>query len=350
MKKILILTTLFLSMSFFSLAQSNHPKIVATASMIADMAQNIVGDKFEITTIVPIGKDPHTYEPTPSDATKVANAKVVLKNSLTFEGWLEKLIDNSGTKAKVITVTNGVDVIESLTYANSADPHAWMSAENGVMYAENIKNAIVEFDSDNKDYYESNYTAYAKKLRALDQYIKTQIATIPESQRILITSHDAFQYFGRRYGVRLESILGTSTDAQAQTSDIVRLNKVIQKNNVPAVFIESTVNPKMLQELANSNDITIGGSLYADSIGDKDSDAPTYYDMMKYNTDVIVKALSRKVGDANDSSHEVEQASSKNNLLLYGILGLLFLGGFFFVYRNMNQYFFVFKCSRYSSN
>ena len=320
--------------------------------MIADMAQNIVGDKFEVRTIVPIGKDPHTYEPTPRDATIVSRAEVVLKNSLTFEGWLEKLIDNSGTKAKVVTVTDGVDVIESLTYANSADPHAWMSAVNGITYAENIKNAMVAYDPANKDYYESNFATYSKKLKDLDNYIKSQVATIPEDQRILITSHDAFQYFGRRYGIRLESILGTSTDAQAQTSDIVRLNKVIKQNNVPAVFIESTVNPKMLQQLANSNDITIGGSLYSDSIGDKDSDASTYYDMLKFNTDVIVKALSRKPGDAHDGhghdhhhhgsdnenhNHEEVEVSSGNNFLMYGILGLLFIGGFFFVYRNMNK-------------
>ena len=348
MKKILLLTTLFLLSSYFSFGQTKHPKIVATASMIADMAQNIAGDKFEVATIVPIGKDPHTYEPTPSDATMVAHAKVVLKNSLTFEGWLEKLIDNSGTKANVTTVTNGVDVIESLTYANSADPHAWMSAKNGIIYVKNIKNALVEFDPTNKDYYENNYSAYVKKLKSLDEYIKTQVATIPKDQRILITSHDAFQYFGRRYGIRLESILGTSTDAQAQTSDIVRLNKVIKENNVPAVFIESTVNPKMLQQLANSNNITIGGSLYSDSIGDKDSDASTYYDMLKFNTDMIVNALTREPGhahdhghphegDGHDHHHEEVEASSNNNFLMYGILGVLFIGGFFFVYRNMNN-------------
>ena len=339
MKKIFLLTTFLLSYTF-SFAQDKHPKIVATASMIADMAQNIAGTQFEVVTIVPIGKDPHTYEPTPSDATLVANAKVVLKNSLTFEGWLEKLIDNSGTKAKVITVTDSVEVIESLTYANSADPHAWMSAKNGAIYSKNIKNALVELDPANKDYYEKNYITYARKLGALDKYISDKVATIPKDQRILITSHDAFQYFGRRYGIRLESIIGTSTEAQAQTSDIVRLNKVIKENNVPAVFIESTVNPKMLQELASSNDITIGGSLYSDSIGDKDSDAPTYFDMLKYNTDVIVGALSRTPGSTpkdNDTNQTEGEASSNNNLLMYGILGLLFLGGFFFVYRNMNK-------------
>lgn len=313
------------------LSAAENPKIVATASMISDIAQNIVGDKFEVTTIVPIGKDPHKYEPTPGDATMVANADVILKNDLTFEGWLLKLIENSGTKANVVKVTERVNVIESLTYANSADPHAWMDAENGILYAENIKKAMSTYDPANKDYYEKNFLAYREKLEGLDSYIKEEISKIPEQQRILITSHDAFQYYGRKYGIRLESILGTSTDAQAQSADIVKLDKIIKDSKVPAVFIESTVNPKMLQELANSNDITIGGSLYSDSIGSKDSDAPTYYDMLKYNTDVIVKALSRKV------EAKVEAATSKsNNGLLYGILGVLFLGAFFFVYKKMS--------------
>jgi len=333
MKKIKILIFLFvITLLPMLLNATEKPKLLATASMISDIAQNIVGDKFEVTTIVPIGKDPHTYEPTPGDATMVAYADVIFKNDLTFEGWLLKLITNSGTKANVVKVTEGVDVIESLTYANSADPHAWMNASNGIIYAENIKNAMVKYDAANKDFYEKNFEAYRKKLQDLDQYIQEQIQTIPEQQRILITSHDAFQYYGRKYGIRLESILGTSTDAQAQTSDYTKVDKVIRESGVPAVFIESTVNPKMLQQLAESNDITIGGSLFSDSIGNKDSDAPSYLAMLKYNTDVIVKALSRKVQEK-----VAEAPEGKNNILLYGILGVLFIGAFFFVYRSMNQ-------------
>ena len=333
MKKIKILIFLFvITLLPMLLNATEKPKLLATASMISDIAQNIVGDKFEVTTIVPIGKDPHTYEPTPGDATMVAYADVIFKNDLTFEGWLLKLITNSGTKANVVKVTEGVDVIESLTYANSADPHAWMNASNGIIYAENIKNAMVKYDAANKDFYEKNFEAYRKKLQDLDQYIQEQIQTIPKQQRILITSHDAFQYYGRKYGIRLESILGTSTDAQAQTSDYTKVDKVIRESGVPAVFIESTVNPKMLQQLAESNDITIGGSLFSDSIGNKDSDAPSYLAMLKYNTDVIVKALSRKVQEK-----VAEAPEGKNNILLYGILGVLFIGAFFFVYRSMNQ-------------
>ena len=329
MKKINVLV-FFFTMPLLSFA-TEKPKIVATASMISDMAQNIVGDKFDVTTIVPIGKDPHTYEPTPSDVTMVANADVIFKNDLTFEGWLLKLIDNSGTKANVVKVTERVEVIESLTYANSADPHAWMNALNGIIYAENIKNAMVEYDPENKDFYENNFKSYKTKLEDLDKYIQEKIQTIPEQQRILITSHDAFQYYGRKYGIRLESILGTSTDAQAQAGDMVRLDKVIKNNSVPAVFIESTVNPKMLQGLAEENDIVIGGSLFSDSIGDKDSDAPTYIDMLKYNTDVIVNALSREV-----ETKAAESPEGGNNILLYGILGVLFIGAFFFVYKSMS--------------
>lgn len=333
MKKFLILITIcIISLVPTLLSATEKPKLVATASMISDIVQNIVGDKFEVTTIVPIGKDPHTYEPTPGDATTVAYADVIFKNDLTFEGWLLKLIENSGTKANVVKVTEGVEVIESLTYSNSADPHAWMNASNGIIYAENITKAMVEYDVVNKDFYEKNFEAYRKKLQELDQYIQEQIKTIPEQQRILITSHDAFQYYGRKYGIRLESILGTSTDAQAQTSDYTKVDEVIRESGVPAVFIESTVNPKMLQQLASSNDITIGGSLYSDSIGNKDSDAPSYLAMLKYNTDVIVKALSRKVG-----TKVAEAPEGKNNLLMYGILGVLFIGAFAFVYRSMNQ-------------
>jgi len=331
MQKFLILVAIFVNPLLVSAKEK--PKLVATASMISDIAQNIVGDKFEVATIVPIGKDPHTYEPTPGDATMVAYADVIFKNDLTFEGWLLKLITNSGTKADVVKVTEGVSIIKSLTYANSADPHAWMNASNGIIYAENIKNAMVKYDATNKDFYENNFKVYQEKLQKMDQYIQDQILTIPEQQRILITSHDAFQYYGRKYGIRLESILGTSTDAQAQTSDYTKVDKVIRESGVPAVFIETTVNPKMLQQLAESNDITIGGSLFSDSIGSKDSAAPNYLTMLKYNTDVIVKALSRKV----ESTIPITTVEGENNMLLYGILGVLFIGAFFFVYRSMNQ-------------
>jgi len=332
MKKYFSLLTLII----LSISLNAQLKVVATASMIADMAENIAGNDIEVSCIVPIGGDPHLYEPTPSDAKMVADADLILKNGLTFEGWLDELIANSGTKAKVITLTEGINVIESSTYANSADPHAWMDAANALFYIEHIKAAFTELNPSNKEVYEFNHGVYSGQIKELDEYIVSQVKTIPELQRILITSHDAFQYYGRKYGIRLEAILGTSTDAEAQVSDIIRLNKVIKANKVPAVFIESTINPKMLNELAASNDIEIGGELYADSLGDKESEASNYIDMLKHNTDVIVRALKRemKTTDTKDGHNHGDEESS--NLFVWGILGALLIGGFLFVLRKMN--------------
>lgn len=320
MFKFIVVSSLFILTSISSSAQEQK-KVLATASMISDMAQQIAGDKLSIDCIVPIGGDPHLYDPVPSDARKAAQADLILKNGLTFEGWLQELIDNSGTKATQILVTEGVKPIESLAYANSADPHAWMNVANGIIYTKNIYNAIVALDPDNESYYTKNYNAYKAKLEYLDQYITDRIQSIPAKNRVLITSHDAFQYYGRKYGIQLEAILGTSTDAEEQTSDIIRVNKVIRERSVPAVFIESTVNPKLLTQIASDNDIIIGGSLYADSIGDKDSPAPNYYDMLKYNTETIVAALSTETG-IRDKKNE----DGKTNVLWFGVAGLIGIG------------------------
>lgn len=320
MKKSILLIS-FLSFSFQLIGQ--QLKIVASASMISDIANNVIGDLHDIEMIVPIGGDPHLHEPTPSNARQVASADLILINGLTFEGWITELIDNSGTEGRVITVTDGVNVLSSETYQNSADPHAWMDAANGIIYAENIKSAISKLDPDNATTYSSNFENYKAKLNALDQEILQSIKTIPSNQRVLITSHDAFQYYGRKYGIRLEAIMGISTEAEAQTADIIRVNKVIRENNVPALFIESTINPKLIQQLASDNDVSIGGSLFADSLGDKKTEASTYIDMLRYNTKTIVEALrkERKAG-----SHQTSESKKSSNLILYlGLIGLLFL-------------------------
>ncbi len=325
----------FLILFFFAdtplLAQDEKPLVVSTASIFADMAQLIGGDEVRIESVVPIGGDPHTYEPTPSDAQLIASADLILKNGLTFEGWLSELIENSGTKADVKLITEGITPIGSQTYANSSDPHAWMDASNGLKYIENVKDALVKLRPELKEQFEFNYGVYRQQIEDMDTYIQTEINKIPAAQRVLITSHDAFQYYGRRYGVRLESVLGTSTDAQVQTSDMKRLVQVIKETGVPAVFVESTINPKLLEQLAEDNGVSIGGQLYSDSIGDKDSPAPSYLDMLKHNTNTIVKALSAEK-KAVVTEHQEEDST---NWLLWGVLALLLIGGFVVVARQM---------------
>ena len=309
-------------------------EVVASASIFADMAREIGGDAVRVRSIVPIGGDPHLHEPTPADAILVNEADLILRNALTFEGWLNELIENSGTAAEVVTITEGVRPIESLEYENATDPHAWMDASLGLIYLRNIKNALVRLDPDNRAMYETNYEVYRRQIRELDDYIKGAIRQIPENNRVLITSHDAFQYYGRRYGLALEAVLGVSTDAEVQTSDVARLTRVLRERGVPALFIESTINPKLLQQLAADAGVCIGGQLYADSLGDAESPAPTYYDMLKHNTDALVEALTNTSGTCDEVVPTVDRWT---NLILYGVLALLLVGGFVYVALNITE-------------
>jgi ABC-type Zn uptake system ZnuABC Zn-binding protein ZnuA len=317
--------------SFSAQAQlaGRRPLVVATASIFADMAAVISGDLVEVKTVVPIGADPHVYEPTPADVRLVAQADLILKNGLTFEGWLNELIANSGARAEVVTITEGIEPIGSDKYKNAYDPHAWMSAHNGRQYIRNIRDALARLDPANADVYDFNYRLYDQQLADLDAYIQQRINSIPPKQRVLATSHDAFRYYGRRYGLRVEAVLGTSTDAEVQTADIMRLNRVLIETQAPAVFVETTVNPKLLRQIAEDNGIAIGGSLYADSLGDPDSPAATYINMLRHNTDVIVGALL-----PNTAAPAAAPPFDAGAPWLLALMGLLMAGSFaFMVYR-----------------
>jgi ABC-type Zn uptake system ZnuABC Zn-binding protein ZnuA len=325
MKKAALAFLFLLGFKLLLLAQPTHKTVLATTSIFADMAESIAGGHLIIKTIVPVGGDPHSYMPSLADAQLVASADLILKNDLSLEAWLGQLIGSANAKAKVVTITEGIDAIYS-AHKNDSDPHAWMSAINGLIYIENIKDAFVEFDPANREVYEFNYGVYRRQLEDLDAYIAEQIKKIPEQHRTLITSHDAFEYYGLRYGLRLEP-LGISTDAEAQTSDMVRLSKVIKESGVPAIFNESTVSPKLLQQFAKDHKVDIGGKLFSDSIGDKNSDAPTYYQMLKHNTDTIVSALAT----AADDAAQKEAVKIEPWPVTWALLGLLLVVGFLFV-------------------
>lgn len=323
MNKILALCCCLLP--FWATAQL---RVVATASIFANMAENIAGGAVYIQSVVPLGGDPHTYEPTPGDMQLLRSADLILRNGLTFEGWLDQLIQNSGTQARVVTVTDGIEPIRSERYNNATDPHAWMDANLGLAYIENIKNALVQLDPINQQQYEFNYGVYRQQLEDLDLEIQALIDSIPAQSRILITSHDAFQYFGKRYGIQLEAVLGTSTDADVQTSDIARITQVIRERNVPAVFIESTINPRLLQQLARDNKVRIGGELYSDSLGGKESPASTYYDMLRHNARTISMALRQ------NSPEAAQPASDKAGVWMWvGLGGILLLGLALLIWR-----------------
>lgn len=309
------------------------PLVVASASIFADMAEVIGGDMVRVQSVVPIGGDPHIYEPTPEDVRLVARADVVLVNGLTFEGWMNELIANSGTAAETVTVTAGIRAIASEEYVNSSDPHAWMSAKNGLTYVANIRDALIRLDPENAEAYRFNANMYLGQIQDLDNYIQQQIARIPAHQRVLITSHDAFRYYGRRYGIRVEAALGTSTDAEVRTDDVARLTQIIRDTKVPAIFVESTINPKLIRQLADDNGVIIGGSLYADSLGEPAGEAGTYLKMLRFNTDAIVNGLLGQAIDLVDTQapSRVQQAT-----LLLIILGVM-AGSFVFMVVQLNK-------------
>jgi len=308
-------------------------KVVASASIFQDMAKNIGGEKIETHTIVPIGGDPHLYEPKPSDAALVKSADIIIMNGLTFEGWITKLIDNSASSAKKYTITQGVDVIQSENYENAADPHAWMNASNGLIYIANIKNALIENDPSNKDFYQKNYEKYKQEISQLHSYIQQEIQKIPEAKRMLVTSHDAFAYYGKAYGVRLNALKGISTEAETQTKDMVRVAKAIRESGVPAIFIESTINPQVIQQIARDNNVKIGGELFADSLGEEDSEGGTYLTMLRHNTDVLVKALSR----SEMTETKIDSDDTRNGWMIYLILGAIMIGALIFAVKKFNS-------------
>ena len=314
MRLLFVISTLCIVLA----VHAQKPLVVASASIFADMARNIGGDKIEVRSIVPIGGDPHRYEATPDDAALLAKADLILINGLTFEGWINEVIANSGSKAMVKLITAGIQPISSQIHSGATDPHAWMDAENGLIYIRNIRDGLIAIDPQNANFYEQQHARYSQQLAALHQYIQFRMATIPPQHRILITSHDAFSYFGRKYGLTVSAMMGVSTEADAQTSDMERVVDALEKNKVPAIFIESTINPKMLQQIAKDHGVIIGGSLYADSVGEPGTPGESYIGMLRHNADVISTALSRKLEKTTLPGQEL-------NWALYGILVLLLL-------------------------
>jgi ABC-type Zn uptake system ZnuABC Zn-binding protein ZnuA len=329
----IIIVIFFFSTVSLTAQKEDRPLVVASASIFHDMAEVVSGGLVEVRTVVPIGGDPHIYEPTPADVRLVAAADLVLVNGLTFEGWMNELIANSGTRAKTVTITEGIGTIESEEYANSSDPHAWMTAKNGQLYVENIRRALVDLDPYNKDVYNFNAQLYQQQLEDLDKEIFREVSSLPESRRILVTSHDAFRYYGRYYGVQVEAALGTSTDAEVQTEDVNRLTTIIKESGVPAIFVESTINPKLIRQLATDNDVIIGGSLYADSLADPDHPAGTYIGMLRYNTKTMVAALR---GGTEDVGIGLGPDLRQKSILLGMILAVM-LGAFLFMVNRLNR-------------
>jgi zinc/manganese transport system substrate-binding protein len=264
-------------------------KVLATFSILADFVTVVGGERVAVTSLVGHNGDTHVYSPAPADAKKIAEAKVVVTNGLGFEGWLGRLVQASGTNAKVVETATGIATLKLA--GGHPDPHAWQSVVNAKTYVINIQDALIAADPSGQPDYEANATAYLAKLEVLDLELKRMVAGIPAERRRIISAHSAFGYFQQAYGIEFVAPQGGATDSEASARDVARIITQIRQQKIPAVFLENIADPRLMERIAKESGARLGGKLYSDALTDRNGDAPSYIDMMRHNMRQIVAAL-----------------------------------------------------------
>lgn len=266
--------------------------VVASFSILGDFVRNVGGDRVDVTTLVGPHSDAHVYAPTPSDAKKVADAKLVFVNGLGFEGWLPRLVESTGKRATVIEATRGITPRHGDgADAGKLDPHAWQSVANVKVYVENIRDALGNADPAGSSIYSTNATVYLKQLDALDREIRSGVDVIPSARRQVVSTHDAFEYFADAYGITFVAPQGVSTDTEPTAKDIAAIILLVRTAHIPAVFLEKLGDPRMIGQIASETGAKVGGTLFSDSLTGPDGEAPTYILMMKHNIRELIRAL-----------------------------------------------------------
>ena len=297
--------------------------VVASFSVLSDMASRVGGERVSVTTLVGPGEDAHVFEPSPADAARVAEADVVIVNGLGFEGFIDRLIEASGTGARIVTATEGIDPLEAGGHhgehadghdddhgeaAAAAggrghgdhgdhdhgpnDPHAWHAVPNARAYVATIADGLCAADPDGCETYRANASAYTGELDALEAELAATLGAIPADRRTMIVSHDAFGYLAHAHGLAFLAPQGVSTESEASAADVARLIDQIRTDRAAAVFVENIADPRLIERIAEETDITIGGTLYSDALSPAGGPAATYVEMMRHNAATIVGAVS----------------------------------------------------------
>jgi zinc/manganese transport system substrate-binding protein len=273
-------------------------KVVATFSILGDMVRKVGGDRLDVTTLVGPNGDAHVYSPTPADGRRLAEAEIVFTNGLKFEGWIDRLVKSSGTRAVTVEAAKGVRPLKDEEgghghdHGRGDDPHAWQSIGNAKIYVANIRDALIAADPAGREAYEANAAAYLRQLDELEAEVKSLVAGIPPERRRIITSHDAFRYFEAAYGIDFVSPQGVSTDSEASAKDVARIIQQIRRERIAAVFVENVSDARLMERIATETGAKIGSRVYSDALSEPDGPAGTYIDMMRHNIRAFSAALS----------------------------------------------------------
>ncbi|BDG71052.1 metal ABC transporter solute-binding protein, Zn/Mn family [Roseomonas fluvialis] len=293
-----------------ALAQAAPMPVVASFSLLGDMTARIGGDRIALRVIAGPDVDSHGFQPRPSDVAALRDARVVVRNGLGFDGWMDRLVRSAGFRGQVATTTDGITPRSMAAHAHNhahggaerrqghsvgprtvPDPHAWQDLRLGQIYVRNIAGGLAAADPGGEALYRANAEAFAARLATLDAWVRAQVAAVPEPRRVVVTSHDAFGYFGAAYGIRFLAPQGVSTESEPSAAEVARLIRQIRDQRITAVFMENMANPATLRRVAAEAGVAVGGRLYADALSGPSGPAPDYEAMFRHNVGLLVPAM-----------------------------------------------------------
>nr|WP_318383755.1 metal ABC transporter substrate-binding protein [uncultured Enterobacter sp.] len=295
-----LLTLLFaglFSLMALSPAQAKEKfKVITTFTVIADMAQNVAGDAAEVSSITKPGAEIHEYQPTPGDIKRAQGAQLILTNGLNLELWFARFYQHLSGVPEVV-VSNGVKPmgISEGPYNGKPNPHAWMSAENALIYVDNIRDALVKYDPENAKTYQQNADAYKAKIQQTLEPVRAKLDALPDDQRWLVTSEGAFSYLARDYGLKELYLWPINADQQGTPQQVRKVIDAIKKNHIPTVFSESTVSDKPARQVARETGAHYGGVLYVDSLSAANGPVPTFLDLLRVTSETVVSGIQAGV-------------------------------------------------------
>lgn len=287
-----ICASLFALSAMASTSFAKTIDVVTSFTILGDVVKHVGGDHVNVHSLVPADGDPHEFKPSPDDAKRIKEAAVTFISGEGLETWFERLAKASGTKEKPVVVSTSIKTHKFEDDGKTVtDPHVWNSVPNVLIWVDNIEKALTKADPEDAAAFKANAEQYRQKLQALDKSIKAQFATIPQDKRKVLTSHDAFGYYGKEYGVTFLSPLGISTETEASAADVAQLIDQIKKEGVKVYFFENSNDPRLIEQIAKATGAKAGGALYPESLSKADGPASTYEKLMEYNTNQIINAV-----------------------------------------------------------